>query len=509
MNSVAMSKKRPFDDYPDFYQQDNRRYRGFNPVNKAFLETKLSVLLPEEQLKDKYILDLGSCYGAAGQWALFYGAAHYTGVEIQQNYVNQSRQFLAHWQDRAAIIQQDVRYYLQHTLEQSFDIVLLAGIVYHFIDSNVVIDQACRVARQQVVVESNYPPSMRAGKLPLDVAVTEYVMQQEVNLDHGNQSMLGVSASPSIAALDVLFRLNGFAKREHKLAFPIHEDTAIYDERVLGESQLPTRFAVRYFRDESQKLQSLENQLPTQSGQKYSWENDPQAQVQTHHYQQQAQRLRSDAAAGEWQFDAQVANVFDGIARREIPDYLRVIELCVRIIRQDKRKQPKIIDVGSATGETLKQLYHAGFRHLYGVEASAAMIEKSFAQATLIHSQTFPEHYAPFDYVLNNWTLHFIRDPLAYLAAIKRSLAPNGLLILSDKITSSERVHDLYYDYKRANGVSEEDIERKRQQIKGVLQTHSLSWYLNTLAHLGFEQIEVINANTAFVTFMAVNSVSD
>lgn len=502
-----LCKTLAYDDYPAFYQEDNRRHRGFNPTSKAFLEAKFGTLLPAHLLQGKTVLDLGSCYGAAGQWALFNGAARYTGVEVQQNYVSESRRLLAHWQDRVEIIHQDVRSYLLATDDQAFDLVLLAGMLYHFVDTKQIIDQACRVASQQVVVETNYPPSMRAGKLPLDMAITEYVTDQEVNLDHGNQSMLGISATTSLSALDILFRLNGFTKQENKLAFPLNPDTVIYDESALGSSDLPIRFAVRYGRDEQQKLTTLESHLPQQSGQKRSWEHDPVSAARTLEYQQQAILLASTAAPGEWRFDAQVAEVFDGIARREIPDYLRVIDLCVRVIGKGKLKQPKIIDVGSATGETLRQLYQAGYRNLYGVDASADMLAKSFQEATLIHSDSFPEIQGPFDYVLNNWTLHFIRNPLEYLEAIKRSLAPGGTLILSDKVSSSACVHDLYYDYKRANGVTEEEIDRKRQQIEGVLVTYPFTWYLNVLANLGLEKIEVINANTAFVTFMAVKPV--
>jgi hypothetical protein len=60
---------------------------------------------------------------------------------------------------------------------------------------------------------------------------------------------------------------------------------------------------------------------------------------------------------------------------------------------------------------------------------------------------------------------------------------------------------------KRANGLSELEIKQKQQQISGVLVTQPLTWYLKTLNDLGFKQIEIINAHTAFVTFMAINPV--
>ena len=503
---TKQNKKQPFEHYPAFYEDDNRRNRGFNPTSKAFLEAKFGVLLPEALVSDRHVLDLGSGNGAAGQWVLTHGAKSYKGVEVQQNYVTQSKQLLTHWHDKANIIHSDVRSYLQNAETDSFDLVLLAGVLYHFVDTQNIIDQACRIATEQVVVETSYPRGMRTGKLPLDVAITEYVTDQEVNLDSGDQSMLGVSATTSLSALDILFRLNGFSKQEAKLSFPLKPETAIYDETALGSNDLPTRFAVRYFLNKTkQPLTTLESNLPTQSGQKLSWDNDPIAKAKTDQFQKQAASLSSNAEAGQWKFDAQVAEVFDGIARREIPDYLRVIDLCVRVISKSEKPQPKIIDIGSATGETLRQLHKAGYKNIYGVEASKDMIDRSFDQATLIHSEDFPAEHGPFDYVLNNWTLHFIRNPLEYLKCIKKNMSAGGVLILSDKVTSSELTHDLYYDYKRDNGVTEAEIEKKRQQIEGILVTYPSSWYLNALSNLGFEQIEIVNANAAFVTFMAVN----
>ena len=502
---TTSQQKQPFDDYPAFYQDDNRRHRGFNPTSKAFLDAKFGVLLPDHLIKGLSILDLGCGNGAAGQWALFKGAKRYVGVEVQSNYVEQSRALLQHWEHAALIVHEDIRSFLESAETDAFDLVLLAGVLYHFVDTQAIVDQACRVAKQQVVVETNYPRGMRSGKLPLDVAITEYVTDQEVNLDAGDESMLGLSASTSLSALDLLFGLNGFTKSSDKLTFPVTPETVIYDEQALGSSDLPTRFAVRYqFDQQQQPLTTLESHLPKKTGKKLSWRNDPLAQARTSEYQQQAASLSSNAKAGQWKFDDQVAEVFDGIARREIPDYLRVIDLCIRIIQRGHLAQPKIIDVGSATGETLRQLHAAGFSNLFGVDSSEAMLKRSFDQATLIHSDHFPSEHGPFDYVLNNWTLHFIRNPLQYLEAIRDSLAPGGTLILSDKVSSSELTHNLYYDYKRSHGVTEEEIEKKRQQIDGVLVTYPSSWHLNALSNLGFEQIEIINANTAFVTFMAV-----
>lgn len=205
----------------------------------------------------------------------------------------------------------------------------------------------------------------------------------------------------------------------------------------------------------------------------------------------------------KWQFDQAAAENFSTIAKREIPDYQRVIDLSIRVIDKLGLENPKIIDVGSAIGTTLHALYQAGFKNLYGVDSSAEMLARSFDKASLIHSDHFPVEKGPFDVVIANWVLHFIPEREAYLKAIQQSLSENGLLILTEKMSGSELANELYYDFKRANGVSEADIELKKQRLEGVLTTWPLSRYLDKLESLGFRQVELINANTVFVTLLA------
>ncbi len=205
----------------------------------------------------------------------------------------------------------------------------------------------------------------------------------------------------------------------------------------------------------------------------------------------------------KWRFDKAAAENFSAIARREIPDYLRVIDLSIQIIKRLNISEPKIIDVGSAIGTTLHALHQAGFTNLYGVDSSAEMLARSFDQATLIQSEKFPVEHKPFDVVMANWVLHFIEDRENYLEAIRHCLSPDGVLILTEKVSASPLANELYYDFKRRNGVTEAQIEEKKQRLEGVLTTYPINWYLDKLKQLGFKQIDVINANTVFVTLLA------
>jgi SAM-dependent methyltransferase len=210
---------------------------------------------------------------------------------------------------------------------------------------------------------------------------------------------------------------------------------------------------------------------------------------------------------GNWQFNEEVAARFTTEAHTHIPNYEAVIQKCVDLALKsfDDTRSAKIIDVGCATGYTIDRLYTAGFSNVYGVDSSKAMLERCRVQERLFHSDSFPKEAAPFDMVLANWTLHFIDERKDYLNDIKESLAPNGMLVLTDKMSSSPLAHEQYYDFKRSMGVTEEEIARKEASIKGVLNTRPLEWYLDTLDKIGFKEINVIDAPYCFATLLAFN----
>jgi len=111
--------------------------------------------------------------------------------------------------------------------------------------------------------------------------------------------------------------------------------------------------------------------------------------------------------------------------------------------------------------------------------------------------------------IVANWVLHFIHQRNAYLQAIKTALSRDGILILTEKLTSSPLAHSLYDEFKRNNGMTDDEIDKKRQRLKGVLNPHSLVWYLDTLRSIGFNSIDIINANSVFVTFLIQHHETD
>ena len=205
----------------------------------------------------------------------------------------------------------------------------------------------------------------------------------------------------------------------------------------------------------------------------------------------------------EWQFNKKVAETFVSHAKQHIPNYSQVIYKSIEVCHHYLQPQDKIIDVGCATGETLRRLHRAGFSNLTGVEASHAMLQHcDFNIARILHNNRFPNE--KFDGVLCNWTLHFIEDKEMYLADIHRNMNENGVLVLSEKTSLDPTAIKFYHEWKHSRGVSWEDIRAKEAAVKDVMFIKDIKWYIDTLTWIGFKNIQIIDANWCFTTFMAV-----
>ncbi|CAB4129210.1 SmtA SAM-dependent methyltransferases [uncultured Caudovirales phage] len=202
-----------------------------------------------------------------------------------------------------------------------------------------------------------------------------------------------------------------------------------------------------------------------------------------------------------WEFNADVAKTFVEHARQHIPNYDQVIDKCVDLCEYCLEENSPIIDVGCATGETIRRLSVAGFSNLTGVEASHAMLKHcNYDVARYIHTDRFPEE--TFDAVLCNWTLHFIKDKVKYLLDIKQNLQPGGIFVLSEKTSIDPVAINFYHKWKHSQGVSWEDILAKEQAVKDIMHINSTQWYLDTLDSIGFKSIQIIDASWCFTTFL-------
>ena len=86
-----------------------------------------------------------------------------------------------------------------------------------------------------------------------------------------------------------------------------------------------------------------------------------------------------------WEFDQEVANRFQNEAEHHIPDYHRVIDMCLDIAKQKGfSNEINVVDIGSAAGYTVDKFIKAGYQYTYGVETSQSMIDKSLHKDKII-----------------------------------------------------------------------------------------------------------------------------
>jgi tRNA (cmo5U34)-methyltransferase len=213
--------------------------------------------------------------------------------------------------------------------------------------------------------------------------------------------------------------------------------------------------------------------------------------------------------AGPWAFDDDVTNVFDDMLERSIPQYDTMRGLVYELGKEFVPAGGTIVDLGCSRGEALAPFVATfGDQASYvGVEVSPPMLEtcrKRFAPELAGGTMSlvdldlrtgYPDVEATL--TLSILTLQFV--PIEHRPRVVRTVyehtAPGGAFVLVEKVLGNSAPTDelmtrLYYGLKRANGYGEEEIERKRLSLEGVLVPVAASWNEDLLARGGFEEVE-------------------
>lgn len=486
-----------FLNYPEFIDRDPRTQRpssyfGMYSITPEFQQLKHSTALPPHLLSGAAILDLGCCTAATGAWALHHGAARYVGVELQAQLAQTSREnlekrFPKHdWQ----ILQESFRSFFDRNTEK-FDIVVLWGVLYHGIQLESFLKNIANLDPEWISIESIHPNVIQkllkkhrihqAGLVAElnDLPLIEYNTAQNMASELPRHKISLLAAVPSRSATQLLLRQHHYELEQ--------DFTARLTEQL--NQQYRNRYCL-LFRKSTQSITvpDFEN----------CYQN-PDLHPPTEWFQ-----YTNPVSAGEWRFDARVAEQFETHARRHIPRYDEIIDQSVQLCRKLCHPHSRIIDVGAATGETIRRLTAAGFHNLVGVESSNDMLNRarSTAAAEWVLSDRFPTALGPYAAVCCNWTLHFVQHKLEYLSNIYHSLESGGILILTEKTANSGVELELYHDHKRRQGVTESEIQAKAQSLQNVMFIDSVEWYMQTLKQLGFA-VSIINADYCFTTFLA------
>tara|TARA_R110002096_G_scaffold219113_4_gene407427 strand:+ start:353 stop:1081 length:729 start_codon:yes stop_codon:yes gene_type:complete len=235
--------------------------------------------------------------------------------------------------------------------------------------------------------------------------------------------------------------------------------------------------------------------------------------------------MRDETMPGEkWEFDQAVAEVFDDMLERSIPGFAQMRSLCNDYAAYHLGDYGLVVDLGCSKGGAIAGLLDdpdIGWQIGYvGLECSEPMVEQAvqrfahcsnvtIAQCDLI-DDVWPIAQEAADVVLSVLTLQFVA--LEYrpevLDNVYKSLRPGGTFLLTEKVMSSsinlDDMHrDIYYDHKRAQGYTEDQINAKRRSLRGVLVPLTVQGNEELLCGAGFDEVECFWRHGNFAGWVA------
>ena len=224
-------------------------------------------------------------------------------------------------------------------------------------------------------------------------------------------------------------------------------------------------------------------------------------------------------ALTEFEFNDEVAAVFDDMIHRSIPFYDEVQKMVADFVDYFYRTGSDVVDLGCSTGTTIAYLAkhcQAPVTRFLGIDDAPAMLSKarsSFKDSRIEFVSGDIRHVdlGQPSVVLMNYTLQFVR-PLYrqhVLNRIHQALSPGGILILSEKVLEdatplSRLFMEMYWKFKRRQGYSDMEISRKRDQLENVLIPYTATENREMLQRAGFAQSEIFFKWHNFASFIAI-----
>ncbi len=194
------------------------------------------------------------------------------------------------------------------------------------------------------------------------------------------------------------------------------------------------------------------------------------------------------ADGAKWKFDAGVTLVFDDMLSRSVPDYATMRRLVLDLGSRFVQKGTDVVDLGASRGAGLAPFvdrFGSTVRHV-AVEESEPMLAHLRERFDRLPegvvqvrqhdlTQGLPKYLRP-SLTLAVLTGMFV--PPEYrqqlVADVYRATVPGGAMVWVEKTLGASAdldrlLVDAYYDHKRAAGYTQDQIDSKRQSLRGVL----------------------------------------
>jgi len=221
----------------------------------------------------------------------------------------------------------------------------------------------------------------------------------------------------------------------------------------------------------------------------------------------------------QFEFDEEVASVFDDMLNRSVPFYKEMLNLSVKFALLYSKENSSILDLGCSTATTLIEIAKKSSKklNLIGVDNSQAMIElankkiKAYNLNIKLQLADILEFdFKKNDVIISNYTLQFIRpiNRQNLVNKIYDSLNKDGIFLFSEKIITNDKklnkeFIDIYYEFKKSQGYSEFEIAKKREALENVLIPYSVEENIKMAKLAGFKEVEILFKWINFALFIA------
>jgi tRNA (cmo5U34)-methyltransferase len=233
-------------------------------------------------------------------------------------------------------------------------------------------------------------------------------------------------------------------------------------------------------------------------------------------------------APASWAFDEEVTRVFDDMLERSVPEFGTMRELVTEIACCFQQDHTDIVDLGCSRGGAVAPLLDRFGAHnrYFLCDVSEPMLEAArqrfggYAQGPFggqgimrIEHLDLREKYPPVSASVTLCVLTLQFTPIEYRQRILRDVyhhtAPKGALILVEKVLGANAeldaaLVDLYYDHKRRNGYTEDQIQRKRLSLEGKLVPVTAAWNEELLRMAGFRYVDCFWRCLNFAGWVAI-----
>tara|TARA_B100001113_G_scaffold353599_1_gene358614 strand:- start:1557 stop:2291 length:735 start_codon:yes stop_codon:yes gene_type:complete len=218
--------------------------------------------------------------------------------------------------------------------------------------------------------------------------------------------------------------------------------------------------------------------------------------------------LNNKSSVFPFNFNEDVAEVFDDMLSRSVPCYWDIVKLIVVCIAEITADKVHIYDLGCSTGNVIKSiLIHLNLKNvrIEGVDLSAAMLSQTATKLNCQEKQlvNLIQHdlnesisLQQTNAIILNLTLQFLKKSARYhlLKNCYSKLERNGIVVVVEKVlgrnSDEEALHMTRFEYfKRLNGYSLEEIDNKKKSLVSILRPLTIEENEKMFHDVGFKRV--------------------